>query len=452
MAKATLPRIGVDQLQLGMYVVLDVGWRNHPFLRSSFTIRSEEQLQQLRSLGWDEVSYDPARSHVETPATPPEVTELPASAQASEETLAPESPSPASPMPRMAAAAAWLDQERQTESEWQETRLRQVEGEYSDVSRRHQRLLQQLATQPEQARATAEELREVVCESVLDCDVPAVRLLSERVDQTDSSHEVGVAALATLLGRDAGLDEAELKDLALAALLHDAGKTRLPGAVQEDSPRLAAGERQRHRQHVELGVEIAQRMQLPTAVVRAIAEHHEHADGSGYPAGLKGEQISPIGRILAIANRYVSLVSPRDPASGLTPHQALQQMFNAERAHFDADFLARFVRVLGVYPPGTLVELTDQRRALVVASRPGSALTPWVQIIDTEGETTTGESIDLQSEGELRVKRSLPPTQLNPRWAERSRELARTPVYIEPQTGPEWAAWEKSDAEPIQTF
>src|SRR5690606_24397140 len=122
-------------------------------------------------------------------------------------------------------------------------------------------------------------------------------------------------------------------------------------------------------------VELGREMGLDPQVLRSIAECREHADGSGLPNGLRSEQLSVPGQVLAIANRYMSLVCPPGGEPGLTPHQALQQMYGRERAHFDVELLARFVRLLGVYPPGSLVEPSDGRIALVVASRPGTALT-----------------------------------------------------------------------------
>ena len=106
-------------------------------------------------------------------------------------------------------------------------------------------------------------------------------------------------------------------------------------------------------------------MKLPERVILGIAQHHERLDGKGYPVGLRDDRIGQIGRIVAIANRYMNLIDPRRREQALTPYQALQQMYAAERVHYDPSLLTRFVRILGVYPPGTIVELNDERLAIV---------------------------------------------------------------------------------------
>jgi putative nucleotidyltransferase with HDIG domain len=440
MDPASLPLIAIDRLRPGIYIVLDLGWRNHPFLRSRFLLRSEEQIDELRALGLSEVRWSPADSTAQPLDAAP-----PAEPAASAAIATP------APVPLV---TPWIDVEPPTAEEWDSVSLRRVEDEYTEVANRHQQLLKQLLSAPEEARKTAEQVADTLFSAVAECDQPAARLLSQRVGQQSASHEVGVSALALLLAREAGVAADTLQDIALAALLHGIGKLRLPALLQEDDGQLSEYERGSHRQYVGYGVEMARAMGLSERVVQGIAQHRERIDGSGFPAGLKGEQIGTAGRIVAIAYRYMRLVAPRNTDAGLTPHQALQQMFANERAHFDADLLARFVRILGVYPPGTVVELSDQRLALVVASRPGAALAPRVQLLDSVDDN--GESseppIDTATEGPLRVRRSVPPSELGPVRAKRLRQLARTALYVEPQTAPEWRSWDDQDGEQAAVY
>jgi len=440
MGSESLPQIEVDRLQLGMYVVLDVGWRNHPFLRSSFLLSSAEQLQQLRELDLGTVRWRPDRSSTAPlPPASPTATEAPAVAVGDASTTPAPIPEP--------LRTAWIDGDPPTADEWQASSLRRVEDEYNDVASKHRSLLEQLLTAPEAAREIAEELAETLRDSVAECDQPAARLLSDRVGEQASGHEVGVSALALLLARDAGFSGDDLAELALAALLHDAGKASLPARVREDDGSLTGSDREAYRQHVALGVRLLSSMQLPPSVLRMVAEHHEHQDGSGFPGGLKGEQISPGSRVLAIANRYIDLVHPAQSGSALTPHQALQQMFTAEKSHFDAGLLARFIRIMGVYPPGTVVELSDHRLALVVAARPGAALAPRVQLLEDLDRNPPVPPLDMHAEAGLKIIRSVPLSELPPRQAARLGDLARAGIYVEPQTDPEWRAWGDSETE-----
>lgn len=433
MAANTLPLIDVDRLQIGMYVVLDLGWKNHPFLRSRFTIRSAEQLAQLRSLGVDQVRWSP--EHSETgPA-----------AESSEPAAEP------APPPVAAAPVAKL-MEPINLDEWESLSEHWLEDEYAGVAQRHGVLLAALREDPAAARDAAESLAQSVASALSECDRPAVRLLTEKAAEEQGSHEVAVVALSLLLGRDAGFDDEALRQLSLAALLHDMGKLHLPEALRACSEALSAGQLASWRSHVEQGLAMAAEMGLEPEVVRSIAEHHEHADGSGFPSGLRGDALSESGKVLAIANRYMDLVCPQHAGDGLTPHQAMQQMYGRERAHFDATLLSRFVRLLGVYPPGSLVELNDERVALVVASRPGAALTPRVRIVESQDADTLSPPLDIEPTSSLKIRRSLPPDQLNPRWARRSRELARAAFFFEPAPSPEWRSWGDEERETESSF
>lgn len=432
MVSASLPLVDVDRLQPGVYVVLELGWREHPFLRSSFTIRTDLQIRQIRALGLTEVRYCPERSLLQPlPAAPAR----PATAAVDADPARPAAP-----------PSVWGKAEPVSERQWQQASLRRVEAEFTGFAEQHQKLLAQLGSDATQARAAADGLGDQLHRAVAECELPGVRLLSERIAQQASSHEVTVTALALLLARDAGFSADAQRELALASLLHDIGKLRLPRFLHEDSGRMTEAERRSYRRHVELGVEMARSMQLPTNVIRAIAEHHERIDGSGFPAAVDGTQIALASRVLAIVNRYHNLLCPIASRTGLTPYQALQQMYGAERNHYDASLLSRFIRIMGVYPPGTLVELTDRRMAIVVASRPGASLSPRVQVLEHPDDEAPTTVIDIDPESELHVRCSAQPAQLNAKWASRSRRLARTPVYIEPQSAPEWAAWAASES------
>lgn len=422
MTAETTQLVEVDRLQIGMYVVLDVGWRNHPFARNSFTVRTEAQLNQLRSLGPRRIRYCPARS-----IAPPLAGSGPvATAAALVAPLA--NPAPVAAM--LSAAASAFDVRDPLLR--QEASLKRVESEYQQAARNHRTLLTRLLGNPLEARELAEHLGDSMLRWVGQTGEPAVRLLSGRVGEMPSGHEISVTALSLLLARECGFGAEAMRETALAALLHDIGKVHVPSYLHEDFGRLTEFERRTYRRHVEFGVDLAEAMALPPGVVRAIAEHHERYDGSGFPGRLRGEQMSPAGRVLAIVNRYQGLVCPREVEAGLTPHLALQRMYGVDRLHFDPLFLPRFVRIMSIYPPGTLVELTDHRMAVVVASRPGMSLSPRIQVLDGPTDDEPRLAFDLDPESGPRVRAGVRLENLNPRWAQRARQFARASLYIEP--------------------
>lgn len=421
MAAETLPLIDVARVRPGVYVVLELGWRDHPFPLNRFTIKDERQLAQLLALGLKQVRWCPERSTAQ-PLSEAEA------AYAATRAASPPSDAP----PVIAFAPAPAAPRREDPLARQEAELKVVEDAYRHSAQQHQRVLRQVQADPiacaEQIEALATEVSAWACQ-----EAPlAIRMLSPTLGDLPSGHEIGVTALALLLGRDCGMPMEDLRTLALASLLHDIGKQRIPTFLHEDHGRLTEFERRTYRRHVELSVELAAAMGMPGPVLTAIGEHHERVDGSGFPAGLGVDRISPAGRVLALVNRYQNLVCPLHVENGLTPHRALQVLYKQERAHHDPVLLPRLVRLLGVYPPGTLVELTDQRLAIVVATQPGMTLAPRVQVLNGPDDLAPSLAFNLDPVGGVGVRRGLQPEDLNSRWAQRTRQLARSAFYLQP--------------------
>jgi hypothetical protein len=144
-----------------------------------------------------------------------------------------------------------------------------------------------------------------------------------------------------------------------------------------------------------------------------LRQHHEHMDGSGYPAHLKGAQIAPLARLMAIVNEYDNLCNQHNPADSLSPHEALSQLFTQQRGQFEIAPLNLFIRCMGIYPPGTVVRLSDGTLGMVVSVNSGQPLRPWVLIYDPEVPKDEATILDLQHEASLNVVASLKPSQLS---------------------------------------
>ena len=153
-------------------------------------------------------------------------------------------------------------------------------------------------------------------------------------------------------------------------------------------------------------------MDLSSTVLIAIAQHHESADGSGFPLGLLGEDLSPTGRILALVNRYDGLCNPRNHDDALTPHEALAMLFSRMKAHFDPATLNAFIRMMGVYPPGSVVQLVNGLYALVISVNSARPLRPKVLVHDPQAQNKKPPVLDLEHLPELGILRSLKPAQL----------------------------------------
>ena len=397
MIETGMDYVSPDQLRRGLYIDLELGWMSHPFPKSSFKITSEQQIETIRALGLQRVRCVPSRSD------PPSVDEASPMAAAHTSPLATEPDAMsalASEQQRRAQRQRQLDDQRHS--------LAQCDQQFGATGRCYQSVLELLHTQPSEAARQSQEMVAGIVDELMGNGESAIRLLSEGMGDRASLHPVNVTVLCLLLGKALGLDGAGLRVLGCAAFLHDIGKSALAEHVRLQASPVAHDE-QASQQHVPLGLALGGQMALPGDVLRAIAEHHEQADGSGYPNQLSGAAISVAGRILGLVNRYENLCNPTLPSAAVTPHDALAQIFSRMQPCFDAPVLVAFIRMMGVYPPGSVVQLANERFALVVSVNSARPLKPRVIVHDPSIPVEQALILDLEQEGAPGIRRSLKP-------------------------------------------
>jgi hypothetical protein len=169
-------------------------------------------------------------------------------------------------------------------------------------------------------------------------------------------------------------------------------------------------------------------MGLGPQALAALAQHHELTDGHGFPLGLKGDFIEPAARLVALVDRYDDLCNPPPGSAPLTPHEALSLLYTQGRTRYDATLLAAFIHLMGVYPAGSAVQLSDDRYALVVAVEPTRPLQPRVLVHDPRTPVDEALLLDLGEAGGLSIRRSLPPSRLPPVVLQ----------YLAPRPRPAW--------------
>jgi HD-GYP domain-containing protein (c-di-GMP phosphodiesterase class II) len=215
-----------------------------------------------------------------------------------------------------------------------------------------------------------------------------------------------------LVGKKAALSEVELADLALAALAHDAGKSQIPPQILKTWPR-KKHEEDFYRQHVQFSVEFAAKSgAFSREALAIIAGHHEALDGSGWPQGKK--EASTGARILALVDRYDRLCSPEAPGrEHLMPAEALATMFRHQADKLDGNLLRMLIKLLGIYPPGTVVQLSDDSLALVISPGPHS-LQPRVLIYSPELPKDEAPMLELSTDPDMKIVEAVRPSTLPP--------------------------------------
>ena len=392
--------VNVQELKVGMFIHLDLGWMAHPFPLSSFRIASPDQIETIRGLGLKQLRWVPERSDlgIDEPEVPAGAV-VPAAA--AEET------------PHETPEQAAARQRRESLTRQREA-AQLCESQYSEAGRAWREAFDRVLDQPEAARRDTEALTQALLEKMLVEGEMCIRVLNAASGDRAGAHAMNVAVISLLMGRTFGLGEADMTDLGIGALLHDVGKLEVPERLRHAEERFSSAELDQYREHVALGVSQSRRLGLSAGATIVIAQHHECADGSGFPMRLGGDRMSAAARIVSLVNRFDNLCNPPVLSRALTPHEALSTMFAQTRSKFDATMLNAFIRMMGVYPAGSVVQLTDDRYALVVSVNSTRPLKPRVLVHDPKVPRDEALHLDLESAPDLGIRRSIRAAQLPP--------------------------------------
>ena len=422
--------IDVALLRVGMFVHLEGGWMAHPFPISNFRIASIEQIATIAKLGVKQVRWSPRKSVLAEAAGMPGPAASTVSALTASLIGAPVALSLPDPRSDAQRDVARADRAAQ----------RLCERQFAEAARECRQLTSLVPAQPLQAGASALALSRTLTRKMIGSADLCVRLLGEAAGDKASVHAMNVAVLALLMGRVCGLEDAEMQDIGVGALLHDIGKLDLAESVRHADEGFTSTELRAYQDHVTQGVGQARRMALSPGATLVIAQHHEQADGSGFPLGLNSERLSSASRIVSLVNRYDNLCNPHLAAAAVTPYEALALLFAHGRATFEDAILGAFIRMLGIYPPGSTVQLTDDRYALVVAANSSRPLRPRVRVHDPRSAPDDALLIDLDATPGLGIRRSLKPAQLPAKALECLAPQARVVYFFEPAAEPRRAS------------
>ncbi|MDB9977180.1 HD-GYP domain-containing protein [Porticoccaceae bacterium] len=350
-----LKKINTRDLTLGMHVHKFCGrWLDHPFWRSDFTLESHKDILTIRQSNITEVVIDTHKglgivTHFEPcDLTPPEL------------------PDQIIPAPKTVpmgdeikqATKVYAKSKKAIQSMFNDARM----GKSIDLS-------------------TTKTVVSEISQSVMrnsDALISIMRI--KTADEYTYMHSVAVCALMIALANSIGLDQEECTDAGIAGLLHDIGKTKMPDDILNKPGKLTDQEYALMKTHPDEGYKIlTKHYNVGATALDVCLHHHEKIDGSGYPMGLKGDQISLLSRMGAICDVYDAVTSDRPYKKGWNAAEALQRM-SQWKGHFDPQLFQGFVKMIGIYPIGCLVGLASGKIGVVYEQNKGTLLKPRVKV------------------------------------------------------------------------
>ncbi len=230
---------------------------------------------------------------------------------------------------------------------------------------------------------------------------------------------VNTAVMSATLAIKLGLPQRDVLLIIKAALLHDIGMLNMDSGILEKKTKLTPEEFESLKMHpVNAERFITGKMMFPREIGAIVVQHHEHFDGSGYPDGRKGSEISLAARILSVCDTFEALVSDKPYRNSLIGYDAVKKLLELSGTSFEPSIVKLFVNAFGVYPVGSLVLLSDSAVARIISSEENALFLPTVQIINsgkTAGELTQkGNIVRLRQERSLYIVRPVDPKELNP--------------------------------------
>ncbi|WP_087022051.1 HD-GYP domain-containing protein [Thaumasiovibrio subtropicus] len=420
MTSVTGIKIAIERVCVGLYVRLPLSWSDHPFLLNQFKIKDEEQLKLIRGLNINYLYLIPEKSDCEP---------LPISA-------AKEARSPAIDDASPEMDKLWQEKTNRIE------RLKNYKRQIQRCEKNYERSLAQLRSvvtkiknRPVTAVEEADQLVDSMVEMLLSTEETALHLMNDRDDgESIYFHSLNVAVLAMMLAKAAKMNSHDIKIIGLGALFHDIGKLKIPTAITRKTDPLTDPELNYLKLHTKYGVELASLSdRFPDEALPILEQHHELIDGSGYPQGLKGDDINPYAKLVAVVNAYDNLCHPQNPKKQRTPFSALSFLFKKHKEQYHPEYLNLFVKMMGVYPPGSVVQLSNQQLGMVISVNSNKLLFPNILLYDPSVPSNEAPILDLEH-SDMKIERAIPPNKLPDKVYNYLNPRVRVSYYFDPNS------------------
>ena len=347
----TRKQLDVSELTVGMYIVeLDRPWQDSPFLFQGFLLESDFDIQMVQDVcRW--VFVDVVEEHWE-----------PVDGK----------PAPASPVRIQYAEKRDMAQQlTEANRTYQATKLQ----------------VKQLFASAHLGQAMSMKDAQAVVKDCVDRVItnPNAILWLTRLkhqDEYTAEHSVNVCLLSIALGKQVGLAPFELENLGICGLMHDIGKMKVPNEILNKPGRLDPEEFAEMARHTTYARQLLMgRSDIYPGAVDVAFSHHERLDGKGYPRGIDSTKISQFTRIVTIVDAYDAMTSDRCYKPGMSSLDAMRILNKNRGTQFDEDLVREFISLIGLYPPGYLMEMSNGEVGIILSADPGFQLKPRVIMI-----------------------------------------------------------------------
>lgn len=380
-----LIQASIEQLKVGHFVHLPGGWHNHPFMFNAFKIKDDDQLNIIRHLDTAMlvmVDTDKSDFPVE-PLIKGDIVPPPPVAMTPFESLAPS-----------------FDEKAFRRS------VRAAEKQFSESVVELRDALGSLNLKPDEGLAnTAQIVRNAAAQLALHEGPLGLHLIRTPHNDTLLQHSLNVAYLSMLMAREMGMNPVEIEEVGLAGLLHDIGEIKVPTQITQKRSELTKAETNFLRMHPQYGFDMLNQLNAFEPKIRQVAlQHHERLDGSGYPKALKGKEISPLAQLIGLTDYYDELLHPRQSGFPAPPNQVVGQLYKQSKGKFSPEQVGLLIKLLGIFPPGCLVQLSDDSMALVLSTEPTDTMKPKVLPYVKGQRPEAVAMVDLKEDGRSILK------------------------------------------------
>ena len=374
--------IDTDQIRKGMFVhELNCSWLDHPFARNQFEITDLSDIKKIRSAGIKSLKIDTSKGLDVQANTPPDELE---SEQVKVEVL--------------------------PETETKKTSLSKTRKEAKNIKHLAEQAITNIMVDVKLGQQVAMEsvtpVVDKMAESVLDNHNALLGLSRIRhMDKYTFEHSVNIGVLMMSFAKSRNMSPEIIHDVGVGGLLHDIGKTLTPNEILNKPGKLTDEEFVIMRHHVvDSRIILEKTPGINQNALDVAALHHEKYDGSGYPDGKKGDEISLIGQMSAIVDVYDALTADRCYHKGQDPSVVLKRMLSWTNSHFNPQLMQEFIHCVGIYPPATLVMLNNKHLAVVIENGDNLLQPRVILFLNTRTrETIEPTIINLASQTELKI-------------------------------------------------